>query len=124
MGHIEDGELVIVHCLNPKEKLWGELERLDQIGVILRGLDLNSIEDWMRQLKNENDGYISPSTVFIPMHRIERVYLDESSLSAECFADRFAASVGEDIRDALRLSPGEKLRLDSTNPPEGSPQRD
>lgn len=108
MTRLEVGALVIIHCLNPKEKLWGELERLDQVGVALRGLDLNSVEDWLRQLKAENEGYISPSTVFIPMHRIERIYLDESSQSAECFEARYRSAMGGEIRDALRLSPGEK----------------
>jgi hypothetical protein len=105
MTTIEAGSLVIIHCLNPKEKLWGQLERLDQVGVVLRGMDLNSVEDWLRQLRSAEVGYISPSTLFIPMHRVERVYLDENSHSAECFAARYATMTGGDIRTELAASP-------------------
>ena len=104
---IETGSLIIVNCMNPKEKLWGELLRLDAVGVVLRGLDLNSVEDWLRQVRADDDeGFVTPSTVFVPLHRVERLYLDESGPSAECFADRYAAATdGADVRDALRAIP-------------------
>lgn len=116
MCTIEPGALVIVNCHAPKEKLWGELRRLDAVGVVLRGLDLNSVEDWLRQERDGGEGFVSPSSTFIPMHRIERIYLDESNETAECFGDRFTAICGGDPREALRRrrrpSPHEKAGLE------------
>lgn len=95
------GTLVVVHCLNPSEKMWGMLLRLDTLGAVLRGLNLNSIEDWLAQEKTGQGGFITPSTVFIPIHRIERIYIDESTRVAPAFGERFAEACGVDVREAL-----------------------
>jgi hypothetical protein len=101
---IEPGALVIVHCQNPKEKLWGELQKLDALGAVLRALDLLSVEDWLGQQRRGDEGEIgiAPTTLFVPMHRIERVYLDESNEMTMSFGDRYASTCGGDVRDALR----------------------
>ena len=98
---IEAGSLVVAHCQNPKEKIWGELLSIDVAGVVVRGLDLSSVEDWLRQEREGDERFIAPTTVFVPMHRVERVYLDESSPMASSFADRYAEAPGGDVRDAL-----------------------
>ena len=49
MTGIEPGSLVVINCSNPREKFWGLLIRLDPVGAVIRGLDLNSVEDWLRQ---------------------------------------------------------------------------
>lgn len=95
------GSLVVVHCHNPSEKMWGKLLRLDPLGVVLRGLNLNSIEDWLAQEKIGQDGFITPSTVFIPVHRLERIYIDESTRVAPALGERFTEACGVDVREAL-----------------------
>ena len=100
MPSIEPGTLVILYCTNPREKLWGELRRLDTAGVELRGLELYYVEEWMKQ-RRDGGGYLAPSTLFIPMHRVERIYADESTAAAVSFADRYAAMCGGDIRREL-----------------------
>jgi len=98
---IEAGSLVIVHCMAPKEKLWGILVRLDAVGALVRGLDLASVEDWMVQERVQPGGPIAPSTVFIPMHRVERIYLDESGGAVESYGDRYRTACGGDPVQAL-----------------------
>ena len=98
---VESGALVVVHCLQPKEKLWGVVLRLDQLGVVLRGLDLNTVEDWLRQTISGGDLLIGPSTVFVPMHRIERIFLDESSGAATGIGDRYRDATGGDVKTVL-----------------------
>jgi hypothetical protein len=102
---LEAGDLVIVHCLAPKEKLWGVLLRLDPVGALLRGLDLATVDDWIVQERVQPAGAIAPSTVFIPMHRVERIYLDESSSVVESYGDRFRTTCGSDPVEALIRSP-------------------
>jgi hypothetical protein len=98
---IDAGALVVVHCANPKEKLWGMLLRLDAVGLQLRGLDLNSVEDWLRQELSGGDTLIAPSTLFLPTARLERVYLDQSAGPVQSFGDRYRSACGRDVREAL-----------------------
>ncbi|NOZ95059.1 MAG: hypothetical protein GXP47_10030 [Acidobacteria bacterium] len=101
MTAIEVGALVVVHCASPREKLWGVLLRLDQVGAVVRGLDLASVEDWLRQLHSQEEHVLGPSTVFVPAHRIEKIALDESSGPFISFGERFSEASGGDIRDVL-----------------------
>jgi len=102
MEAFEAGTLVIVHCQEPREKLWGMLVRLDRVGAVLRGLNLNAVEDWLRQEKHGGDRLINASTQFIPLHRVERLYVDETTAVSKSFADRYGETHGGDVRDALQ----------------------
>lgn len=101
MKTIEADALVVIHCASPKEKLWGMLLRLDAVGIVLRGLDLTSVEDWLRQERVGAESLIGPSTLFIPMHRVLRIDLDESNSAVESYGDRYSAACRRDVRDAL-----------------------
>jgi hypothetical protein len=98
---VEPGAVVVVDCMNPKEKLWGVLLRLDGAGAVLRGLDLASVEDWLQQEKAGEEAFIGPTTVFIPTHRLQRIYLEESRVGMLCFADRYRESCGGEVKAAL-----------------------
>ena len=110
MEDIVSGSLVILHCINPQEKYWGYLLRLETIGAVFRGLNLGSVEDWIAQEKLGQGGYVAPSTLFIPMHRIERIYLDERSTVAESIGERFEAACGVDVKRALESGGCKKQR--------------
>ncbi len=101
MDGIESGSLVIVNCGNPREKMWGCVVRLDTSGVVIRGLEIESLDDWLRQERSAGEQLIGPSTSFVPMHRVIRIDLDESRGALESFADRFRAACGRDVREAL-----------------------
>lgn len=101
MRRIEPEELVVVHCRNPRQRLWGVLLRLDAVGVMLRGLDINSVEDWLRQEIAGAERLVGPSTVLIPTHRIEQVTLDEASGGAPGIGQRLEAACGSNARDLL-----------------------
>jgi hypothetical protein len=105
---IGEGALVILHCGNPREKMWGVVTRLDAVGVVLRGLDLASVEDWLRQERSGAESLIGPTTFFVPMRRVLRIDLDESGAAVESYGDRFAAACGRDVREALQERPGNK----------------
>ena len=98
---IEKGSLVILHCGNPREKMWGVLQRLDEVGVVVRGLDLESVEDWLRQEKTGSESMIGPTTFFLPMSRVLRIDLDESTSAIASYGDRYRTACGREVRDAL-----------------------
>jgi hypothetical protein len=101
MEGVEKGSLVIVHCGNPREKMWGVLQRLDGVGVVIRGLDLDSVEDWLRQERAGADRMIGPTTFFLPMGRVLRIDLDESTAAVDGYGDRYLTACGRDVREAL-----------------------
>jgi hypothetical protein len=106
MDGIGTGSMVIVNCSNPREKMWGAVVQLDSSGVVIRGLDLGAIDDWLRQERSGGEALIGPSSFFLPMHRVVRIDLDESRGAVESLADRFRAACGRDIRDVLFGSDG------------------
>lgn len=96
-----EGSLVVLHCGAPREKMWGVMVRLDGAGVVLRGLDLESVEDWLRQEKAGTDQLITPTTFFVPMQRVQRIDLDESTAVVAGYGDRFEAACGRSAKEAL-----------------------
>ena len=100
------GSLVVVNCGNPREKMWGCILRLDLSGVVVRGLDLDSVEDWIREERSGAGAGVGPSTFFIPMHRVVRIDLDESRGAVEGFGDRYRAACGREVREVLLDSDG------------------
>ncbi len=101
MSELDVGNVVIVHCREPKEKFWGLLQRLDAVGVALRGLDLGGVEDWLRQEAAGGDRLLTPSTLFLPMHRVQRIDLDEAVGPVKAFAQRYRDTTGGDVRKVL-----------------------
>jgi len=98
---VEAGSVVILHCANPREKHWGLLIQMDALGVVLRGLDLESVEDWFAQERGGGDPLLAPSTFFVPTHRLVRIDLDESGPVVTGYGERFRRENGRDVREAL-----------------------
>jgi regulatory Fis family protein len=93
--------IVIVSLHSPKEKVWGELLVINPSGVTLRGIDLNSFDHFIRQM-NEPDGErMGFPTIFFPMHRVERIALDEPSGSIPSMNELFARKLGRSLSDYL-----------------------
>jgi hypothetical protein len=85
---MKQGEVVIAYLHTPKERVWGKIIELSEIGLILRGLDINSFEDWCRQVAKGETG-IGLSTVMYPTYRIEKILLDEEIGGIPSFSDKF-----------------------------------
>jgi len=98
--------VVIVHCASPREKLWGLLVRIDGVGAVVRGMDLSSVEDWIRQEARREPPSIGPTTFLVPTHRLVRIDLDESGPMVEGYADRYRDLCGRDVRAALSRESG------------------
>ena len=90
--------------------MFGILLTLDPAGVAVRGIDLVSLEDWMRQEARGDGPGLSPASVFYPMARVERVERDETVGEFEGLADRFRRLTGRDIGEAAGLRSPERPR--------------
>jgi len=98
-------EYVVVHLTNPREKFWGILKELSPAGGTVRGLSLDAYEGWLREVARKEPVSFMPATVFFPLHRIERMFLDETVGELISFADRFRKMIGEDARYHLTPIP-------------------
>jgi hypothetical protein len=102
MDGISPGDVVVVHCREPREKVWGLLLQLDGVGVCVRGMDLGSVEDWIRQQATGGEQLLGPSTFLVPLHRVQRVDLDEVTVGGVAgFAQRYLAACGRPVSEAL-----------------------
>jgi len=104
------GTPVLVYLHSPREKVFGVLVALEPAGVVVRGLDLLSLEDWMRQeVRGETSG-LGLASVFYPLWRVERIERDESVGELEGLADRFRRLTGRDFVEAAGLGRRRKRR--------------
>lgn len=99
------GEYVLVHLVNPREKFWGILRDRDSSGITVRGLSLEGFEGWLHEISRKESVTVTPATVFFPLLRVERIFVDETAGECVSFADRFRRTVGEDARYYLTPVP-------------------
>lgn len=98
---MDPGTLVVVHLVSPKEKYWGVLKSLTPAGATMRGLEIETFDDWARQLRAGADPELGAVTLFVPLHRLEKMFEDSRVGSVASYAERFFDIVGRDARAAL-----------------------
>jgi hypothetical protein len=101
---IRPGSIVVVHLNNPTEKFWGVLQELAMTGVFLRGISVSSFDDWMAQAVRGKDQTLGLCAMFVPLFRVERVFLDEPVGEVESYQQRFARRVGVAVERYLGLA--------------------
>jgi hypothetical protein len=104
------GDLVVVVLQSPRERIWGRILGLDAAGIALRGLDLTPWEEVLSLIRTDQADQVALGTRFLPMHRVEAMYLDERSSGAPSLAESFLQRTGLDPQVFLADSP-------SPNPP-------
>lgn len=105
MAGITVGQCVIVYLGAPREQIFGLLLEMNASGVVLRGLSVGSVDDWLRELSPEwaeaSAGY-GLATTFYPMHRVEKMTLDEAAYGAVPIHQRFVERTGIDFIEFIR----------------------
>ncbi len=100
---MELGSIVIISLHTPKEKIWGQLASMNAAGVTIRGIDINSFDDFVIQVLHPEGERVGLPTLFFPMTRIERIALDEPSGSIPSLAEVFQQKVRRSLHDYLAL---------------------
>jgi hypothetical protein len=93
--------IVILSLHTPKEKVWGELVEISTAGVTLRGVDLSSFDEFVRQVLHPEGERMGLPTLFFPMLRVERIALDESRGEIPSLAEMFHRKVGQSVAEYL-----------------------
>ena len=89
--------------MNPREKIWGALVSLRPEGVTLRGIQIESFDDFLRQVLHQVETQITMMTAFYPMHRVERIAFDEPSVGLPSLSDMFREKVGLSVHEYLSM---------------------
>ena len=76
------------------------LNALSPAGITVRAINLDSFEDWLRQIAREDEPNLGLITMFVPLFRVERIFLDEPSGAIKSFAQR-----SSDVRFDLLENP-------------------
>ena len=98
---MKSDSIVIVNLLSPKERFFGRLIELTTAGATVRGIDLNAFEDWMINVRDKEETGVRPTTIFFPLHRVEKILLDEGIGVIPSLSDTFLTKVGTTVADEL-----------------------
>ncbi len=92
--------IVIAYLKEPRARYWGMLRSLDATGIVMQGIDLDSFDEWVRQVA---DGQDAPqlSTAFFPLLRVEKVLLDAPSGPIPALHEHFRRRVGRSLEEFL-----------------------
>lgn len=97
---IEEGTCVVLSLHNPREKVWGPLADISPAGLQVRCIDLNTFDDWVRMVINQEYN-IGLTTAFFPMWRVEKMSLDECVGEIPSLQELFRLRVGMTLREYL-----------------------
>ncbi|MBK8726618.1 MAG: hypothetical protein IPL96_11405 [Holophagaceae bacterium] len=102
------GQLVVAVLHNPRQKFWGRILGLEAAGLVIRGVDLAPWEEILSLVKNGQADQVALGTRYVPLHRVESVYLDEPSSGAQSLGQGFQDRTGIDPQVFLAdpLPPG------------------
>ena len=98
---MKTNSIVVLSLQSPKERFFGRLVDISASGVTLRGIDLNAFDDWMNHINYREESGVQPTTIFFPLHRVEKIILDEGIGAIPSLADTFLTKVGVSVVDHL-----------------------
>ncbi|HEY0370832.1 MAG TPA: hypothetical protein VGD79_02465 [Thermoanaerobaculia bacterium] len=99
----ESNSVVLLNLVNPKEKFFGVLRALSAAGVTMRAMNLDTFDDWIHQIARGEEAEIEMITLFVPLFRVERIFLDEPAGSIPSYSQRFHTVTGRSIEEYLGL---------------------
>lgn len=100
LNRIQPGMCVVINLHSPREKIWGQLLDISTAGLQIRGLDLNTFDDWTRAVMR-NEQNIGLTYTFFPMWRVERLLLDETVGEILSLEEIFYSRAGISLQEFL-----------------------
>ena len=97
---IASGTAVVLVLHSPREKCWGLLDEITTAGVFLRGLDLNSFDDWLHSLLHD-EPFVGLNDHFFPLWRVERLTRDETVAGVPSLYEQAERRTGQSIAELL-----------------------
>jgi hypothetical protein len=95
------GAIAVVFFREPREQCLGRLLKIETAGVWVRGIELESLEAWAREVaRGESEG-LGLHSLFVPFQRVEKIIVDERMGPIPSFAERFEAITGRSLSAVL-----------------------
>jgi hypothetical protein len=98
---MKPNSIVVVNLHSPKERFFGRLIEVSPSGATVRGIDLNSFYDWISDVNSHEESGVQPTTIFFPLHRVEKIILDEGIGAIPSLSDTFLTKVGISVEEQL-----------------------
>jgi hypothetical protein len=92
---------VIANLALPRQRFLGKLLDLTPAGITLRRIDLDAFEDWINHIAAEEESGVQATTTFFPLHRVEKMILDERLGEIPSLSSAFLTKVGTPIEEYL-----------------------
>jgi hypothetical protein len=106
------GVVVLVTLNSPREKFWGGILDISPAGLSVRGLDLNSFDDFIGLVRSGEPA--SLGAVFFPMHRVERVEIDSRNGDIPSLQERFHAKTAHEFTELVGVAPATGIEVGCT----------
>jgi len=106
------GVVVLVTLNSPREKFWGAILDISPAGLSVRGLDLNSFDDFVRLVRTGEPA--SLGAVFFPMHRVERVEIDARNGDIPSLQERFHSKTEHEFAELVGAAPATGIEVGCT----------
>ena len=101
----EPSSRIILNLVNPREKFFGILGALSPAGITVRAINLDSFEDWVRQIAHEEEPNLGLITMFVPLFRVERIFLDEPKECQTAQCPRLVLMIAQTSGAAQKCGP-------------------
>ncbi len=98
---LKSGDPVLLVLHTPREKCWGILDEISAAGVFLRGLDLNSFDEWISAMVHD-EPFIGFGSLFFPMWRVERIAKDEPAGDVPSLLQQVEQRTGRSVDELTR----------------------
>ncbi len=95
------GTFILLTLHSPREKYFGALQALTPAGITIRGMDINSLQDFAAQVKAGD--HVTAGIVFFPMYRVEKMELDQSSEEVPSIRETLAGKTGSSSETVRRM---------------------
>ena len=98
---MEIDSIVVMNLVAPSQRFFGKLVSLSPSGITIRGVDLDAFDDWMANIAAEEESGVKPTTTFFPLHRVEKMVVDEGNGAVPSLSQEFVTRVGRPVEEYL-----------------------
>jgi hypothetical protein len=93
--------IVIANLASPSQRFLGKLLEITPAGITVRGIDLDAFEDWINHISAQEESGVQATTTFFPLHRVEKMIIDERLGAIPSLSHTFLIRVGGPIEEYL-----------------------
>jgi len=95
------GATAVIFLKEPREQCLGRLLKIETAGVWVRGIELESLDAWAREVARGESAGLGLHSLFVPFQRVQKIVADERTDPIPSFAERFESIAGRPLSSLL-----------------------